>query len=334
MPASVLILRLSAIGDVLHTLPALAHLRAALPHARIGWMVEDRAAPLLEEHPHLDDLFVVPRRAMATAARALRLGEAWESLRALVRGLRARRYGLALDFQGNAKSALAGLLSGARERLGFARGDCVEGSHLFTTRRLGPQPSAQHRVEKYLALARAASGREAPAEPVLPVDPCARARAAAWWSAGGPRPRILLAPGTSERRADKRWPAESYGALAALLRARLGGTMGVAYGPGEEALASAAGAAASPALLPFAPLDLRELVAVLAESDLVVAPDSAAMHAAALLGRPTVGLFGPTDPALFAPRGARCAVVRGAGATTDTIPPQAVADAALRILAP
>ena len=317
-PASVLILRLSALGDVVHTLPALAHLRAALPGARIGWAVEDRCAPLLQGHPHLDRLHVVARRDLASAARGFRLGTAARMLSALRGELRAEGYALACDFQGNLKSAVVGWLSGARERLGFAPPDCREGNHLLTTRRIGALPRAFDRIEKYVVLARAAVADVAAAAedavqrtpaPVVPVHPDARARAEAWWTAAGPRPRVLLAPGSSARMPEKRWP--HYGALAASLAGGVG-AIGVAYGLREDGLARAIREACPGLAVPPGPPPLADLVALLATADVVVGNDSAPTHLAAQLGVPTVALFGPTDPALFTPWGPRVTVLRGA----------------------
>lgn len=315
-PASVLILRLSALGDVVHTLPALAHLRAALPGATIGWAVEDRCAPLLRGHPHLDRLHVVARRDIAAAARGFRLAAAARLLSALRAELRAEAYALAGDFQGNLKSAVVGWLSGARERLGFAPPDCREGSHLVTTRHIEALPRAFNRIEKYVVLARAVAGGEAAADaaqrvaaPVVPVDAAARARAEAWWAAAGSRPRVLFAPGSSARMPEKRWP--HYGALAASLGDGLAGAIGVAYGLHEAPLAQAIAAACPGVAVPPGPPPLADLVALIATADLVVGNDSAPTHLAAQLGLPTIALFGPTDPALFTPWGPRVTVLRG-----------------------
>jgi lipopolysaccharide heptosyltransferase I len=313
-PASVLIVRLSALGDVVHTLPALAHLRAALPDAKLGWVVEDRCAALLQDHPHLDRLHVVPRRALAEAGRGFRLATAARMLAGVRRELAAEHYALACDFQGNLKSAVVGWLAGADERLGFAPPDCREGSHLVTTRRIEELPEDLNRIEKYVVLARAAAGLpgggggvERVAAPVVPVAAAARARAEAWWAAAGPAPRVLLAPGSSARMPEKRWPR--YPALAAALAAH-GRTVGVAYGAGEAPLAAAVRDACPAAAVPAAPPALADLVALVATADAFVGNDSAPTHLAAQLGRPTVALFGPTDPARFAPWGPRVHVVR------------------------
>jgi ADP-heptose:LPS heptosyltransferase len=317
LPESVLIVRLSALGDVIHTLPALATLRAGLPEARIGWVVEERCADLLRGHPHIDQLIVVPRKAMAAAARAWRMGEAKALLRDVTGAMRERPYEVAADFQGNAKSAIVGWLSKAKRRVGFAPPDCKEGSHLLTTERIGRRPAEEHRIAKYLELARVIAGGAAAAEPVVPVDGAARARAEAWW--GTERPRVLLAPGSSTRMPEKRWP--HYAELARLLAVSAGATVGVTYGPGEEPLVEPI-----PARRPDAPPPLLELIALLATADLVIANDSAPMHLAAQLGTPTLGLFGPTDPVRFAPWGPRAAFLRAPGpcATCDRGAPRGV----------
>jgi ADP-heptose:LPS heptosyltransferase len=302
LPSSVLIVRLSALGDVIHTLPALATLRAGLPEARIGWVVEERCADLLHGHPHIDQLIVVPRQAIAKAARAWRMGTAKALLGEVTGAMRAQPYEVAADFQGNAKSAVVGWLSKVKRRVGFAPPDCKEGSHLLTTERIGRRPTGEHRVAKYLELARVIAGGAAAAESVVPVDAAARERAEAWWGTG--RPRVMIAPGSSERMPEKRWP--HFGELAWRMGAAIDANVGITYGPGEVQLAEGI-AARRPAEFP----PLPDLVALLATADLVISNDSAPMHLAGQLGTPTVGLFGPTDPALFAPWGPATLALRG-----------------------
>lgn len=310
LPSSVLIVRLSALGDVIHTLPALATLRAGLPGARIGWVVEERCADLLRGHPHIDQLIVVPRRAMAKAAGAWRIGQAKAMLGDVTTAMREPPYETAADFQGNAKSAIVGWLSKARRRVGFAPPDCKEGSHLLTTERIGRRPVGEHRVAKYIELARTIAGGAAAATAIVPVADQAREQAEAWW--GSERPRVLLAPGSSARMPEKRWP--HFAALATALRAQRGANVGVTFGLGEESIAAGIDAK-RPGVAP----SLSELVGLLATADLVVSNDSAPMHLAAQLGVPTLGLFGPTDPVLFGPWGPRAGVLRAEGpcATCD-----------------
>src|SRR6185295_5624973 len=114
---SVLIVRLSALGDVVHVLPALAALRESSPSLRIGWAVEEKAASLLQGHPQIDRLHVIPRGELSQAAKRLALGRFASRAWRVVKELRAESYEATLDFQSNFRSALLARLAGAPRRI-------------------------------------------------------------------------------------------------------------------------------------------------------------------------------------------------------------------------
>jgi lipopolysaccharide heptosyltransferase I len=297
----ILLVRLSALGDVLQCLPALAALRAARPDAEIAWVVERRFADLLDGHPHLDRVFVFERKK----------GGGWfGNLRALLRlrrEVRAWAPDRAVDLQGNLKAALVAWLSGAKERVGLPATEAREGAHRFAT--TCPSPATdprEHRAERALRLVNGTAGNaETPA-----IPDAARERVGAALGELARRRFALLLPGTSEFGAFKRWPTERFGALAARLRAECGLPSLVAFGPGQRGLAEAV-VATSQETAALAPetANLQELGALVAAASLVVGPDSGPVILAAAAGTPTVALFGPKDPAVYAPRGPRTTVV-------------------------
>jgi ADP-heptose:LPS heptosyltransferase len=297
----ILLVRLSALGDVVQCLPALSALRKARADAEIGWLVEDRHAGALEGHPQIDRLFRFERRSGALAA-------AWR-----VRDeVRAWAPHVAVDLQGNLKGAALTRLSGARRRIGLPRGEAREGAHAFATEVVPPGPPGEHRADRALRLV-APLGARGPAEPVLPpIREEARAAMAAAVASLGAAPRgyALLVPGTSDFGAFKRWPARRFGELARRLVAERGLASLVAYGPGQSDLAEAVVAAAQDcARLAPHTKDLHEFLALAADAALVVGADSGPVVLASALGVPTLALFGPKDPAVYAPRGTRTAVV-------------------------
>ncbi len=312
-PRRILIVRLSAIGDVINTLPAFAALRAGFPEARIGWAVEDRAAGLLETVPGLDRLHRFPRGEWSRRWKDRRaLGALPGDFLAYARELRRERYDTVVDFQGNAKSALHVLLSGAPARWGFGPGHSREGSWLLLNHRLSPDGEAVNRVDKNLALAAAlgappppGGGRYAPPEEARrEVD----ARLAA---AGIAPPFAVLHPGTSRFGSFKRWPLMHWAAAAERFHHRTGLRLLVTWGPGERWMARSIVRGAGPAALEAPPLPgLPHLAALLQRARVVVGCDSAALHLAARLGVPTVGLYGPKDPRLYAPWGNRGEILR------------------------
>ena len=323
----VLIIRLGAVGDVVRTLPALRMLRASFPGARLSWIVEDLAHALLEGHPDLDEVIRLPRRDLRDAAR-----RPWRLPRlaaALARDLRGRRFDAVLDFQGSLKSALVARLSGAPRRIGFGFGHGREMSFLLLTERLSPRRRRLNRVERNLLLAEAVGAAAEVVTLVLPEAPGEGERAQAILRDLRPdgAPIVLLSPGASRRQAYKKWPAERYGRLAALLRSDPGAAPLVAWGPGEEDLARRVAQASGGAAAVLPATGLRLLAAILRRSDLFVGADTGPMHLAWAVGCPVVALFGPTDPALNAPFGPGHSVLRR-GATMDALTIEEVAAAA------
>jgi lipopolysaccharide heptosyltransferase I len=295
----ILILRLSALGDVAQCLPALAALRAARPDAEIGWLVEDRHAGVLEAHPQLDRLFVWRRSAGA-------LDAGWDVLRQI----HAWGPDVALDLQGNLKSGLFLGLCGAPRRVGLGAEESREAAHLFATETVRPAGRREHRADRALRVVAALGA--APTAAVAPrvrEDAVRRVRSALGAMAAR-TPFAALVPGTSAFGAFKRWPPERFGALAIRLREAREMESLVVHGPGQRTLADDV-VAASRGAARLAPetTDVQELMALLAESSLVVGADSGPVVLASVLGVPTVVLFGPKDPAVYAPRGPRTVTV-------------------------
>jgi heptosyltransferase-1 len=299
----ILLVRLSAIGDVLQCLHGLADLRASRPDASIHWLVEDRCAAVLEGHPHLDGIVVFERKAFRREwARPWLWPAAVARLLRLRRALLDLRPDAAVDLQGNLKGALLCRLSGAPRRLALAPGHGGrEGAHRFATEIVPLPPAPVHRADRARALlaplgARPGAG-SARVGAVAPAGPA-------------PAPYAVLHPGVSGFGAFKRWPAERWAELARAIRERAGCDVLLTAGPGEEALADRVAALSGGAARRAAPTpSLADLGRLLARAAVVVGADTGPVHMAALLGAPTVALFGPKDPAVYAPRGPRVAVV-------------------------
>lgn len=280
--------RLSAIGDVVHTLPAAAALRR---HGHeVVWLVEPAARVLLDENP------AVTRVVAAPAARAF----GWRAASATVRALRAERCDVALDFQGLWKSAAWARLSGARRVAGWARPMRREpASALLLAERLAPAPDGPHVIDKNLALLRAL-GIEAAGARAFPLPSLERPSAAVEVGLRqlGLDEFVVLNPGGGWE--GKLWPAGRFGELARALRLR-GFRSLVTWGPGEEALAARVVAASDGAALRCFPTSLLEVGALARRARLFVAADTGPLHLACALGAPVVALFGPTDPARNGP---------------------------------
>lgn len=292
-----LLVRLSAIGDVVHTLPVLAALRRA--GWETAWLVEPLAAPLLRDNPALDELVEAP------SARRFALGPARSALAAL----RATRADVALDLQGLWKSALWARLSGTPRVLGYAgRWRREPASAVLVRERVQGESERGHVIDKNLALLRplgveALGLREFP----LPRAAAERASVQRRLDEMGLRDFAILNPGGGW--ASKLWPAERFGQLAQGLR-RGGLPSLVTWGPGEEALAERTVAASEGAALRCFATTLLEFVELARRARVVVAADTGPMHLAAAVGAPVVALFGPTDPERNGPFASEDEVVR------------------------
>ena len=292
-----LVVRLSAIGDVVHTLPALAALHR---HGwETGWIVEPPARPLLEGNPSLSRLWPAP------AARPSGWGVAYRVLA----DLRAKEYDVALDFQGLWKSAAWARFAGAGRVVGLSREWRREpGSSVLLGESMALPPGIDHVIDENLALLRplgidAVGAREFPL-PATAADRDAIDRALA--ASDLERFAILNAGGGWP---EKLWPAERFGALARGLRDR-GLPSLVTWGPGEEDLAGRVAAASEGAARRAFPTSLLQYVELARRARLVVAGDTGPLHLACAVGTPVVALFGPTDPARNGPFSPRDVTVR------------------------
>ena len=311
-------MRLGSLGDIIHTLPAVATLKRGFPEAEVDWVVEGHWAPLLERNPYLAQLHRLEtrtwRRRPAEAA-------TWRALLGSIRGLRGRHYDCALDFQGLVKSAVVGRLSGAASVVGFGRTELRErAAALFYTAQAGPPADgrAAHVVERNLALVAAVGAKEPVVEFCCTPAPeeAARMRAA---TAGLPslaqvERYVIVSP--SAGWAAKRWPEEAYGALLLRLSRELGLRVVIHCGPGDEPIAERVAELAADARPLLLRPSLGELMALVREAALLVAGDTGPLHLAAACGTPVVAIFGPTDPARNGPFSTACRVVRAEDAST------------------
>jgi heptosyltransferase-1 len=276
-----LVVRLTALGDILHTLPAVAALRAAHKNAQIDWVVERKWAPVLEGSAAISEVIPFDRASIFGAI-------------ACVRRLRKKNYACAIDFQGLYKSSALALFSGAPRRIGFERAWAREpGAALLYTERVAP--AGRHVTELNYSLAEKA-GASRPSKPEYPLRVPAGGAASvrARLAERGIREYIVVAPGGSWRA--KCWPADRYGVFCREFERLHGVRAIVIHGPGEESLAEEVCRAAQSATLIVMKTTIEELMGLLAHARCVVAADSGPLHLAAALGTPVVGLYGPTDP--------------------------------------
>lgn len=283
-PQNVLVVRLGAMGDIIHTLPAAASLRRAYPQAHITWLVERRWAPLLEGNPSVDEVACLERDSIGGLFRTWRL-------------LRSRAWDLAIDFQGLLKSAMVASAAHPERLYGFHQSQVRErAAALFYSNKFASP--AVHVVDRNLDLAAAAGATAAlhsfplppgRAEGELPEGDFVLASPLAGWGA-------------------KQWPLDHYRALGDLLARefRLPMVLNLPSGNSVDA---------GPCRVHYS--SIAGLVHATRRAAAVVGVDSGPLHLAAALGKPGVALFGPTDPARNGPYGGSLAVLRCPHASTS-----------------
>ncbi len=280
----VLVVRLSALGDVLFALETVAALRRERPDVTIDFLVEDRFASLLADHPQIDEVLVYPRR------HRLRIPGS------LLRLRRRPRYDVLLDLHAIQKSALHVRCVRATHKIGPDAPTAREGAERVFTRRVPMPGTPQHRADIGHRLLAAIGLSGQPAAPTLAATPPPPDLLA-----GVTRPLVMLFPGTSAFAPFKRWPIDKFVDLAGRLLDR-GLGVAVGFGPGERELAAPLLERDRVRAVDGTSLGLRGLTGVLGECDVMVAADTGPLHLAALAGTRCVALFGPKDTARYGPR--------------------------------
>ena len=318
-----LIVRLSAMGDVIHTLPAAHALREAFPRAHIGWLIEERWAELLcgpgsprrgrrsSLRPLVDEVHTVNLKAWQKSLYSIstlqRIATVWNDVR-------GAHYEVAIDLQGAMRSALLARWSGAHVVYGAAGPREAPASLWYTRKTVA---SGVHVIEQNLSVAEALTehsvGVPADVSRDLPCDPRAEDQIERRLAESGIGEFAILNPGAGW--GAKRWPAERYGEVARKLAA-LGLRSVFNYGPGEEELVRAAQDASGGAGCAMR-CSITELISLTRRARLFVGGDTGPLHLAAALRVPVVAIYGPTDPARNGPYGMRSIVLRSAESVTS-----------------
>ena len=320
LPHRLLIVRLSAMGDVIHTLPAVQTLRAAFPQAMIGWIIEERWAELLcapgtprrgprsEQRPLADWVHAVSLRAWKKSVSSV---STWQQIAQVWNDVRSVRYDVAVDLQGAIRSAVLARWSGARVVYGAAEPRESPASLWYTRPVIA---GGVHVIEQNLSVVEAVAGSKLRVGSVqLPRDAAAEERIERRLAEAGAGEFAILNPGAGW--GAKRWPAERYGRVAQVLAAQ-GVRSILNYGPGEDDLAREAAAASEGAAV-LMKCSITELIALTRRAKLFVGGDTGPLHLAAALQVPVVAIFGPTDPARNGPHGTSSVVLRNPESVTS-----------------
>jgi heptosyltransferase I len=293
----ILLIKPSALGDVIHTIPVLVKLRARYPRARIDWLLTPENARLIRPHPALSNAVIFPRRHFSAGAYIR-----------LLRQLRQSSYELIIDLHGQLRSAIFALLTRAPVRIGFARAatqhrravrngwaGAREGSWLAYTHHI-PIPTLEvHAIDRYLWLGDLLGFDSTEPDTTIPLPVEANRRISHFLGGSQPvnQPIAVLVPGTIWE--TKRWPASGFAEVARGLQRE--GFLVVLAGSDRDRVRCQPIAAAAPGALDLSgKTSLADLAALIGRATICVTNDSGSMHLAVALRCPVVSVFGPTNP--------------------------------------
>ena len=305
----ILFIKLSAIGDVVQTLPALEAIKNVYPAAEITWVVEEAAAGILEGHPLIDRLMVSHRKSWIAMMK--QPGTFASGVRSVIRfitDLRTTRYDIAIDFQGLLKSGMLIGLARADRKIGFDK--TREFSYLFLNERLPAYDIEKHALERYLDVARYLGARDPKLTCTLPIAQEIEALRSRL-NAVNPERRRIVVVNPVARWKTKLWPERNFAELADSLVSERNCLVVFTGSPGDRvAVSRIMGLMKHKALNWAGETSLKELAALASLSDLFVTTDTGPMHLAAAAGAKVVALFGPTAPWRTGPYGQLERVVR------------------------
>jgi heptosyltransferase I len=304
----ILILRLSAVGDVIRTLPAVKALKEYYPSSSITWVVEEPSRALLESQPEIDEVILFPRKRWADGIKSARriwrtIAEMWR----FVSGLRRKEFDVVLDFHGILKSGLISFFSGSPKRIGFDRRSSKEGNFIFSNVKVKLPEEQMSRFQKNFALLMGMGLEVKSFHPKLHIPVEDREYVDSFLHSlftSFKKPFIAIHSGTSQKTLYKRWMPIQYARLADRLVRELKATVIFTWGPDELTwVEGIRKEMKEPSILGPRTESLVQLGEVYRHCDLYIGGDTGPMHIASLMGIPAVVIYGPTDPIVNEPFG-------------------------------
>ncbi len=305
----IIIIKLSAIGDVVQTLPALEALKKAYPDSDVTWVVEEAAAGILEGNPLINHLLVSRRKAWHRMIRnPLTVARGFGNVIRFIRELRGTRYDIAIDFQGLLKSGILIGLTKAARKIGFDR--TRELSYVFLDERLPAYDIERHALERYLDVARYLGAQDPSSLCTLSIDQEVALVKQRLERVNAPgRPLVVVNP--AARWKTKLWLERNFAELADRLVEKKKALVIFTGSPDDRAMNERILSMMREKVLNWAgETTLKELAALASLSEFFITTDTGPMHLAAAAGARVVALFGPTAPWRTGPYGKSHIVVR------------------------
>lgn len=310
-PHNILVIRLSSLGDVLMSVPAVRALRQHFPEAHISWLVEGSVAGILAQQDFIDDIIYFPRGALSRHLKTGHFSTTAYILKDFLKNLRLREYDLIIDLHGIAKSAAMMMLARGRRTVGFGSMFSKDMTHFFYRERVNGIQKRIHKVDRNMLMASFMGCREPAADlPLRAHDEVRRYIRDFFQSHNIHPPVFAVNPFASKDSAFKRWPLERY---ADLIRRTIQDKMGpvvIIWGPGEREEAHRLAAMAGEGAHLACQTDIAQLYALLAECSVYIGGDTGTTHLASAAQIPVVSLFGPTDFIVNRPYSRKSVIIR------------------------
>jgi len=304
---NILIVKLSAIGDVVHTLPSLSALRKLYPAADITWVIEEAASDLIKDHPYLDRVVVSHRKCWIRDLKKGQIGKTIKDIRSFIRAVRERPYDLVIDFHGLLKSAIIVFLTSGRRKLGYH--SMQELSGLFLNEKI-LEDMGKHAVLRYLDFPRYLGADLGEPEFLIPIQQENRERVEELLKANRiDRKDGFVVVNPIAFWETKLWEDEKFARLCDLIVERLKVSV-IFTGSESESIHRIQFLMTLPSINLGGRTTLRDLAYLYQLGALLVTTDSGPMHLAAAMGTPVIALFGPTDPLRTGPFGQGHTVIR------------------------
>lgn len=309
--SNILIIRLSSLGDVLMSVPAVKAIRDRFPEAHISWLAEGSVSEFLACQDFIDEVIRFPRSDVAEGLKTGNIVRAGKAMSPFLRHLRKREYDLIVDFHGIAKSALFSIIARGKKKIGFGDMYAKEKSHFFYHHRVNGWDKRIHKVERSMLLANHLGYTGSIPEVTLRVsDDAAAVIDTFLHKIKTPSTLFAINPFSSVGTDFKRWPIERYGELITRMKGTLGGQTVILWGPGEEKEAKRLQAMSGDGAHLACPTNIPQLFALLKKISIYIGGDTGVMHLATAARTPVVAIFGPTDAKVNAPYGAEHIVIR------------------------
>lgn len=308
---NILVVRLSSLGDVLMTIPAVFSIKNTYPSSIISWLVEGSVSDFLSNQSKIDRVIKFPRGELAASFKKGNVAHTIKTMKNFLRDLRSEEYDYILDFHGIIKSVILSRLSRGKQIIGFGKKYAKEGSHLFYDVVIDGEDKRLHKIDRNMLLSSYLGVKSIMPKIELDVPPVYHGYIEDFFNTQGLSGDVFAVnPFSSPGSNFKRWDIKKFGLLIKKVVDELKVKVLILWGPGEFKDAQRLKDEAGRHTYLACPTNISQLFALLKRTTLYISGDTGVMHLAAFAGTPVIAIFGPTDHKINAPYGSHCTVIR------------------------